>query len=181
MLLDYRELSLNKAVDDCSAVWMGCVNCYVISSIKASLTISFCLTITHTLNSLRTWLAYSRAFLHPTMHQTRANPSRKWLQSQRKNRVKNPRSRMGVASLLNNRPFPSAQNWAKPGSVKTALDTQSAGHSWWMVIVPLKPVLMQSIFCLLQTRGSIEGKIVPPYFPQSTEGTMRRSHKSLIK
>ena len=121
MLLDYCELSLNKAVDGCSAVWMGCVNCYVISSIKASLTISFCLTITRTLNSLRTWLAYSRAFLHPTMHQTRANPSRKWLQSQSKNRVKNLRSGMGVASLLNNRPFPSAQKRAKPGSVKAAL------------------------------------------------------------
>ena len=126
MLLDYRELSLNKAVDDCSAVWMGCVNCYVISSIKAPLTISFCLAITCTLNSLRTWLAYSRAFLHPTMYQTRANPSRKWLQSQSKNRVKNPRSGMGVASLLNNRPFPSAQNRAKPGSVKAALELENA-------------------------------------------------------
>ena len=123
MLLDYRELSLNKAVDDCSAVRMDCVNCYVISSIKALLTISFRLTITRTLNSLRTWLAYSRAFLDPTMHQTRANPSRKWLQSQSKNRVKNLRSGMGVASLVNNRPFPSAQNRAKPGSVKAALQT----------------------------------------------------------
>ena len=34
---------------------------------------------------------------------------------------KNPRSGMGVVSLLNDRPFPSAQNRAKPGSVKAAL------------------------------------------------------------
>ena len=60
-------------------------------------------------------------FLYPTMHWTRANPSRKWLQNQSKTRVKNPRLGMGVAFLLNNRPFPSAQNRAKPGSVKSAL------------------------------------------------------------
>ena len=121
MLLDYCDTSLNKAVDDCSAVWMGCANCYVISSIKASLTIYFCLTITCALNSLRTWPAYSWDFLHPTTHQTQANPSKRWLQSQSKNRVKNPRSGLGVASLLNNRPCPSSQNRAKPGSVKAAL------------------------------------------------------------
>ena len=57
-------------------------------------------------------------FLYPTMHQTQANLSKKWLQSQTKNLVKHPSLGMGVASILNNRPFPNAQNRAKPGSVK---------------------------------------------------------------
>ena len=50
MLLDCPELSLNRALHDCSAVWMGCVNCYITSSIKAPLTLSFGLAITRTLN-----------------------------------------------------------------------------------------------------------------------------------
>ena len=96
------------------------VKCCIISSTKASLSISFGLTITSTLNSLLTWFAYFWAFLYPAILKTQANPSKKWLQSQTKNQVECAKSGLGVASFTDARPFPNVWIWAKPGSVKAS-------------------------------------------------------------
>ena len=43
---------------------------------------------------------------------------------------------MGVASLLNNRPFPSTQNQAKPGSIKAAINNYLMTISSLMLGIP---------------------------------------------
>ena len=80
-------------------------------------------------------------FLYPTMHQTQANLSKKWLQSQTKNQVNSPRSGMGVASLFDNWSFPNTRNRANPSSVEAA--QEMAWIERYISCAVISPLLIQ--------------------------------------